>query len=367
MKKLFLILFVLISLNLDAQYLTNYAKNVNTKNVDGYYYHLPRNIIRLDFIIEKEESFKGKYSAFAKEMLNTDNYIKENNVSYRIKSINVNTLTEADPNYVFFISASDEKTKENLNINLELTSEGIIQSFGYKDIDVKNADILSYVEDEIVYEVKSKEYNYISIREEDEDDEDDEDEGNVADKVTEKDIALSIIEEIKNIRLAYFDLITGYQEVNYGTTINYMVEELKGLENEYLSMFLGTTNVYSYTKTFYVIPEEGKNSIVLGKFSTTEGFNTKAGDIVKINLTDSSIGTNVNRLSKDEIENTTYTNKLFYRNPANVTMQIMMGENKISENRLTISQLGNIILIPMNKMKFIFDTNTGQILSIIKE
>lgn len=364
MKKLLLILFVIASLNLDAQYLTNHAKNVDTKNVDGFYYHLPRNIIRLDFVIEKEQSFKGKYSSFAKEMLNTDNYIKENNTSYRIKSVSVNTLTEADPNYVFFISASDEKTKDNINISLELTSEGIIQSFGYKDLTVENRDNVSY-EDVLDYNEKSTEYNYISISDEEDDDEED-DEGATI-KVTERDIANSIIEEIKKIRVAYFDLITGYQEVNYGTTINYMIEELKNLENELLSMFLGTTNVHTYTRTFYVIPEEGKNSIVLGKFNATEGFNNKAGEIVKINFTDSSIGANVNKLTKDDIENTTYTNKLFYRNPADVTMQVMLGENKISENRLTINQLGNVILVPINKIKLVFDTCTGQILSIIKE
>ena len=167
--------------------------------------------------------------------------------------------------------------------------------------------------------------------------------------------------------MAYFDLITGYQEVNYGATINYMVEELKSLEKELLSMFLGTTSIHTYTRTFYIIPEEGKNSVVLGKFSAAEGFNAKAGEIVKINFTDSSIGTNVNKLTRDDIENTTYTNKLFYRNPANVSMQVMLGENKISEKRLTINQLGNVMLVPINKMKLVFDTNTGQILSVIKE
>ena len=34
---------------------------------------------------------------------------------------------------------------------------------------------------------------------------------------------------------------------------------------------------------------------------------------------------------------------------------------------IKISQLGNIMMIPINKMKLVFDTNTGQILSIIKE
>lgn len=370
MKKLFLILFVIVSFNLNAQYITNYAKNVNSKDVDGFYYHLPRNIVRLDFEIEKEQLCRGKYSAYAKEMLNTDNYIRENKTLYRIKSVTVNTLTEADPNYVFFIS-SDEKSKDNLNFNLELTSEGIIHSFGYKEHTIENIQNIELKEDIDYYE-NNNEYNYILIRDEEDDEEFDSDddvneENNKESDLSEKDIAISIINEIKKLRVAYFDLITGFQEVNYGNTINYMIEQIRELEDEYMSMFLGNSNKHIYTKTFYIIPEDGKNTIVLGKFSNTDGFNTKSGETIKVNFVDSSIGSNVNKLSKDDIENTTYSNKLFYRNPAHVTMQIMIGDNSIFEDRLSINQLGDVLLIPMNKMKLVFDTNTGQILSVIRE
>lgn len=370
MKKLFLILFVIVSSNLNAQYITNYAKNVNSKDVDGYYYHLPRNILRLDFEIEKEQLRRGKYSAFAKEMLNTDNYIKENQTIYRIKSVTVNTLVEADPNHVFFIS-SDEKSKDNLNLNLELTSDGIIHSFGYKEHNLKDIPNIELKED-IVYNDDNNEYNYILIRDIEEDEEFDSDddvneENNKESDLSEKDIAISIINEIKKLRVAYFDLITGFQEVNYGNTFNYMIEQIRELEDEYMSMFLGNSNKHIYTKTFYIIPEDGKNTIVLGKFSNTDGFNTKSGETIKVNFVDSSIGSNVNKLSKDDIENTTYSNKLFYRNPAHVTMQIMIGDNSIFEDRLSINQLGDVLLIPMNKMKLVFDTNTGQILSVIRE
>ncbi len=358
MKKLFLILFVITSLTLDAQYVTNLVKNINANDSDGYYYQLPRNIIRIDFLIEKEQSFKGKYSSFAKEMLNTDNYIKENTTSYRIKDLNINILTEVDPNYIFHISAIDEKTKENFNVNLELTAEGIIQSFGYNEYISKSIVNIPCKEFESLSE-KQDEYYYIPIT-------DEEDDVSLTD-YTEKEIAASIVDEIKNVRIAYFDLITGYQEVNYGTTINSMIEELKRLEKEYLEMFLGTKDTYEYIKTVYVIPEEGKTTIFLGKFSETEGFNSKIGDNIKINFKDSSVGNNTNKLSKDDIENTSFVNKLFYRNPANVTMQIMLSDDLIFEDRVTINQLGNLILVPMNRMKLIFDTNTGQILSIIKE
>ncbi len=359
MKKLLLILFVALTLNTNAQYLTSFAKNINTAETDGFYYHLPRNIIKVDFTIEKSQNIKGKYHHYAKEMLNTDNYINENKTTYAIKSINISTFTEADPNMVFYIKpVYDEKGKESVNINLELSSEGIIESFGCNVNSSESIDNI-IIEKELPCNEQITDYYYIPIQ-----DEEDDDESN--NKLTEHEIALTIIEEIKNLRKAYFDLITGYQEVNYGTTINCMVEQIKELENEYLVMFVGKTITSTYTQSFYIIPEEDKNTITLAKFSETEGFNNKAGETVKINFTDLSVSSNI-KMSKDDIEKITYANRLFYRNPANVTMQVFYGENKISENRFKISQLGNVSLISMSKMKLTFDPNTGQILSIIKE
>ena len=78
MKKLILILFVALSFNIEAQYITNYAKNVKQTEIDGIYYYLPRNVIKLDFTVEEKQDIKGKFVNYTKELLNTDNYIKEN-------------------------------------------------------------------------------------------------------------------------------------------------------------------------------------------------------------------------------------------------------------------------------------------------
>ena len=123
MKKLLLFLFIIVAgFKANAQYVTNYAKNVNNKETDGFYYHLPRNIIKVDFTIEKTQEVKGKYYSYAKEMLNTDNYIKENKTTYAIKKVDVSTLTEADPNMVFYIS-TDDKTKETPKYEFSFNNE----------------------------------------------------------------------------------------------------------------------------------------------------------------------------------------------------------------------------------------------------
>ncbi len=357
MKKLFLILFVILSFNLDAQYITNYAKNVKQTEIDGIYYYLPRNVIKLDFTIEENKESKGKFANYTKELINTDNFIKENKVTYTIKDVNINILTEADPNMLFYISP-DDKVKETPKFDIVLNNEGILKSIGIKDGNIEN-EYDNQFDTEIKTNNKESDFCYIPFIEDDEE--------VTKTKLTDKEVALSVVEEIKKLRLAYFDLISGYQEVNYGTTINYMIDEIKSLENEYLSMFLGKTIINVIKKTVYVIPEEGKSSIVIGKFSDTEGFNSKIGESVKINFVDASASAAMNKLTKDEIENATYINKVFYRNPANVTMQIIVGENIILENRLKISQLGNVVLIPINKMQLIFDTNIGQLISIMNE
>mgnify|MGYP003558747433 CR=1 FL=1 len=66
-------------------------------------------------------------------VIRTDNYIKENKVSYRITNMNINILTEADPNMAFYISP-DDKVKESPKFDIALNDDGIIKSIGLEDI-----------------------------------------------------------------------------------------------------------------------------------------------------------------------------------------------------------------------------------------
>lgn len=376
MKKLFLILFVISAFNLNAQYITKHAKNLKKDiNEEGIFYYLPQNIIRIDFEVEQTKNIKGKYCNYAKEVLSTDDYIKDNKTHYSIKKINISTLTETDPNMLFFVKV-DEKTKENPSINFNITNDGIIKSFGYDNADFNSFDNESYSH-ELVSEIQSNDYHYIPMIEEDDEDEffsdevendDVEEKQDVKEKtISEEEIVQSIIEEIKKIRIAYLDLISGYQEVNYGTTINYMVEELVGLEKEYLSMFVGKTISNRFTKTFYIVPSKDNNNVVISKFSDTEGFNSKNGDLIKINFSKYSDNISYNHLTNDAATTEEFTNKLIYRTPANVSVKISIGDKVVLNDKLIISQLGNLVAIPMNKMKITFDTNTGQVTSIVKE
>ena len=53
MKKLLLILVLLASVRLEAQFVTTFAKNATESQMEGVLYYLPRNVIRLEFTIEE--------------------------------------------------------------------------------------------------------------------------------------------------------------------------------------------------------------------------------------------------------------------------------------------------------------------------
>ena len=365
MRKVFLLLFLIVSLSAKTQYVVNYAQNVDQNELDGIYYNLPRNVIRLDFEVERTYEMKGRYANYAEELLGVKEYVKDNNVKYSLKSVDVNVLTEADDDMVFFVS-TDDKVKENLNFNVVFTSEGYMKSFGLNrnEFDLRDAGVV-FSGDVEVYDMP-EEFCYISLQDEEDDDDEDGESVSTKNKLSEKEVAQTVVDEIKKVRVAYFDLISGYQEVNYGKTMNIMLDELKKMEEEYLGLFLGKTIKHVFTKTFYVVPEEGNDSYVVAKFSETDGFNAKNGSNVKVLLQDIS-SSNVKKITKDTVKNTTYNNRLVYREPAYVNMKLMLGDSLVLYDRLQINQLGTYVLLPMNKMKFEFDVDSGRLISAVKE
>lgn len=364
MKKIFLSLFVILSLNINAQYIVNYAQNVDQNLIDGLYYNLPRNVIRLDFEVEQTIEMKGKYANYTEDLLGIDKYIKDDNTKYNIKNVNISVLTESDNEMTFHISI-DDKSKDNHNLYLDLTSEGCISSWGIKREKIILADNDSASTNEIDQYDASREFYYIPLKEDESEELDDKESLVSKTKLSEEETAQTIVDEIKKMRLAYLDLITGYQEIDYGNTMSIMLDELKKMEEKYLALFVGKTVKHNFVKTFYIIPEEGTNNYVIGKFSENDGFNSKSGDNVKMLLQIES--SDVNKIDKNTVKNTTYNNKIVYRKPANVDMELIIGNEQILENRVQINQLGDFILLPINKMKLEFDVNNGRLISVMRE
>ena len=348
MRKLFLILSLLASLSLEAQ------------QEDGIFYYLPRNVIKLEFTIEETNYFIGPYAEFAMKIMGTSDYVKENKTEYEIKSVDIQVADEPDPNAVFFV-ASDEKSKEPMP-NIILDADGIILALGFDSIPSKSKISRNTFTINDLNTVKDNNPNFIDILENEveveKDDDDDEEGSSAPKKISKEDKANAIADKISKIRNANFELISGFNEVVYGNTTSYMVDQMKELENEYISLFKGKIIKNTYKQTVYFTPEE--------KQANASASITKiAGEQIKLQFESKNQLVNINPVN-DETKNTSQSNKLFYRMPVETTLKVLSGNNVIAEKQLIISQFGTLRVISVKNNKVLFNPNTGQITTILK-
>ena len=369
MKKLFLILSLLSTLSLEAQFVTTCAKNVPETQEDGIFYYLPRNIIRLEFLVEETDYYIGPYAEFASKLMGITDYIKENKKEYSVKSVDIQLVNEIDPDAAYFISF-DEKTKEPL-LNIILDDDGLILSVGYEHEPAKPRILrTSFLDNGLNINV-NQENSFIEIldNEIEIEDDDDEEEGKAPKKITKEDKAKYALEKIKRAKNAYMDLVTGDQDVSGGNALPFMVENLKSIENEYVSLFKGKVVKNTYSKVFYITPEENQAnaSVSIAKFSNTDGIVESGGkgDIIKIQFESKNSLANIKQLS-DDTKKASLANKIFYRMPAESNVKVLVGNSVLAEKQLTISQFGIIRTMSVKNNKILFDPNTGQIISVIR-
>lgn len=369
MKKLLLILSLFASLSLEAQFVTTFAKNVPDTQEDGVFYYLPKSVIRLEFTIEETDYYIGPYAEFASKLLGTTDYIKENKSEFNIQSIDIQVVNDIDPNAVYCI-APEEKSKEPLP-NVILNNDGIILAFGYDNVNLDEfINRNSFNDNCLNAEKQAVSFIEIHDNEVELDDDDDDEEGSAHKKITKEDKAKTALEKISKVRDSYFDLVSGVQEVSYGNTLPYMIENVKGIENEYVSLFKGKTMKSTYKKVIYYAPEENhiNASVSIAKLSNTDGIVDVGGkgEAIKIQFESRNSLANIGQTS-DDANKTGQLNKIFYRIPAVSDVKILVGNKVFAEKSLTISQFGVIKTMSAKNNKILFNPNTGQIISVTKQ
>ena len=357
MKKLFLIFALFASLSLDAQYVTTLAKNAQTQN-DGIFYYLPRNVIKLELTVEETNYCIGPYAEFASQLLGATDYIKENKSEMIVKSVDIQLGSDIDPNALFFVEF-DEKNKEPIP-SFIIDSDGIIRAVGYENepSDITR-NIFDYNDAEYKESTPVKFIEILDIQEDEDDDEDEEEGRSAPKKMTKEDKAKVALENIDKIRAAYFDLVSGVQEVAFGNTITYMIDEMKNLEYEYVSLFKGKAVKNTYKVCFYVTPEKNQanNSVWVGKLDN--------GDTVKLEFDTKNTSANIDALDNEVLSNG-QTNKLFYRIPALTNVKVTIGNQTMVSKTMNINQFGEFRLISTKNNRILFNPNTGQVVSVTK-
>lgn len=341
----------------------------------GVYYALPKTIFKVRLVLEQVNEVPGPFAPYATKYLGTTDYMKAKKVYYRLLSVKVAPVTIADPAQVFYVRFPENRSsKEIRRFTLRLNDEGVLVGFGQepgqkntrasaaspesssqmyvfsdyrKGFDMQAGYMRAQKVDTIVRKIT---IDTVTIR-------------RFLYKtgwvnLTEEERADDAAKQIKNIRTSRFNLLTGYQEVNYGEGIRYMDVELQKLEHEYMVLFLGREYRQMVVRSFVFDPEKKALSGKLLQFTDEEGLSHLLNIKARI----------VNPMTHVVGRKTVGPDALFYRIPVKVVISVGSGSNPFYSDTFEVPQLGVITTVPVRKnTRLRLSPKTGALMGIEKQ
>ena len=361
--------------------------NTFPQTSEGIFYSLPRTVVDITVKIDRIENYQGPYADYALRFLGLKNVVQSNTIEYKISDIAISTSFEPDPDQYYFVELGDKTLKgENAGL-LSLTDAGIIlgtlpvgsdtatqvrkllnteepplelekDAFGelfrnYTDMSV--FEKVDTIRRKVNIDTMTLERQYLKKT--------------MVEKSPEQKAkeAADFLSKIKDNR---FNLITGFQEVNYNKeTLEFMDAQLKNLEKEYLKLFTGVRIHKTITFSYKYIPTPNQinTEIPVLKFNKSTGVQDLdapgSGKVITIKV--QRVG-NTHSVSTylQKAEKTAKSSGFFYRIPEYARVTVKVDDNTQEEQQCLINQLGLVTNLPSGKWKVLFHQETGGIKSL---
>jgi hypothetical protein len=318
-------------------------------------YSLPQTRIRIDITAVQHSTIPGPYSAFAEKYLGFTGVPAISKTNWELLHIEVSELEEPDPDYCFSV-----RTNKTVSMNNQidiLMTKGLItathdyysyfqfyphlsespEPYHFPDMSVKPT-----IEKDIRKSNQKSEQgvvsnNYTAVR-------------NSADIKELETRAEEAADFIIKLRKRRFKLMVGQdQPVPDGVALETSSKELRKIENEYISLFIGKTYSDTIQKVFIYTPkanQEMERSVIC-RFSEEQGIqeesNTKGIELVleirNLKYTEPMKNTQMPSSGPD------YSDILLYRMPEKASAQIFFGSAIILDAELKIFQYGPLLSV----------------------
>jgi len=338
-------------------------------NAKGLYYALPKTVIKLHLVFEQVDKIRGPFAQYTTKYLGTDDFIKSNHHYRRLLNVDVEPVLMADNAQLYFIQfPEDRSSKEIRHFGFQLNKSGILMGFGLKEKQKTEKSEKVEINRQVLYTDRSEDFKmraaYSRTKKID----------TILRKITidtvtikrflyktswvnlsEDQRANDAAMQIKKIRDSRFNLLTGYQEVNYGDGIRYMDQELQKMEQQYQALFLGKETKQLKTFNFVFDPNKSKLTKSLGSFTDENGQSHKV--LLRITPINPTNIPSVTKAAPDF---------LFYRIPAKATVEVLVDGQPFFSDIYSVPQLGTLATASMDRMRLNFDAKTGTMTHVEK-
>ena len=314
-------------------------------------YALPKTTVTLKVTAEKETFLAGPYAQFARKYLGNDARTKDA-VTYSIKSLDMVPYVEADMDntYTVNLSAKDASSSGFL----QMCSQGLIalsdsytgKAEAWRFPSVASNDRFNGKEGSgnlttsttTLYrnEKTADGFRRVAVQQ-----------SEVVEKSLEKKAA-EAAQTIFNLRKSRIQIITGDTDATFsGEALKAAIDEIKRLEEEYLTLFYGITERSLQTMNFDVTPDPAakRQMYVAFRISDTDGL-LPADDpsgrpvVLQVILPGES-----REPLQDASARKSARKQIYYRIPATSTVRILDGEQMILQSRIPVYQLGTLTSI----------------------
>jgi len=289
-------------------------------------YALPQTRLRFKVTAEKIIKKTGPLYRYSERFLGIKNVILKDEVSYKIKKIELETVSEPDPDQYYRISF----TGKGFAPPLRLTENGCIAGYNTSPVIIER-------EEEIV--LKEKEpldtsFKYTPYLE-------DQLVVNSTAKMAEE--AANFIYRIRDNRAS---LVSG--ELNYfpsnGDALSISLKEMDRIEKDFLSLFLGKEAKEEVVFNLDYLPESEVSKMLFFRFSQFKGV------VDKTDLSGSpyylTVQIKTDNLIANDTLNKVTNHGLFYRVPAKALVKLSDGTNTVFNTEATVAQFGSVFSLP---------------------
>lgn len=288
-------------------------------------YVLPRTVVKINVTVQKEDIKKGPYAKFAQQLLGVNAPLNDK-VSCSIVSSSLSSFNEGDMSNVYLLS--DPVTVSVDNISEKQISPCV------KDVNYNTNNSVDFSDmgiDPIVYRGAAGTYDVSKTA--------------VREKSPEE-MASAAADAIFTLRKRRFDLITG--EVGdgaFGAGLDAAIKEMKRLEDEYMSLFIGKKEITQKCYSFNVVPQKDKNNYIVCRFSTTAGIvdaTDMSGEPIVLAVTPEADATG-GASAADKKAGVVKGIISYYRVSGAAQCKLMLTTNIISQDRFPFYQFGRTV------------------------
>lgn len=351
------------------------------KLASSFFYTLPLTVIRVDIDVIEKRFIKGPYSDYADRLLGLKNIVKEDYFEYELSDVNMSAESRPDGDNYYYVELL--KSRDNKQIIVELTEDGFLKHISNNCFPLSKSptdniiekttnlgEYFKYYASSSQYEKVDTIYRTITIENE---------------VITKKYLTSTLVERpneakakemaesIGKIRESRLNLISGYQETSYDkNTLEYMINQLNELENEYMSLFKGVSLSKKIRYTYYYTPSPDitQDYAPLFKFSQNAGItdlNSPNGREVSIlvlrdNYTN-KLAQYTNQLANNQKTNNEHKG-IYYRIPEYAEAKINYMGKEIGNRTMLINQFGVITTMLPSATNIKFYSKTGSIQAI---